>query len=207
MPPFFRLIGLVGLLGSIVCVSTSVDAAGTPSQKPLPSWLAAHVGKGDGEIAPIVLGRARALYLAKTSEGKVKNSCYFAMDCDPPKRLIRRRVRRPLLHRLRGRADFPCYVLRSWKRAQSPWCWWTFSNGRQCARNFGNAMDSNLTTGGAYLTSEIKTSFKGYYRAASGKKATLIRSFVQLADWAILPTPGKGDRWPSRFPCFRYLHA
>jgi hypothetical protein len=55
-----------------------------------------------------------------------------------------------------------------------------FSNGRRCAKNFGNAMDSNLTAGGAYVTGETKTSFKGYYRVSATRDAALIRSFVQF---------------------------
>jgi hypothetical protein len=54
-----------------------------------------------------------------------------------------------------------------------------FSNGRRCARNFGNALDSYLTAGGPYVTSEIKASFKGYYRVSGSREAALIRSFVQ----------------------------
>jgi hypothetical protein len=45
---------------------------------------------------------------------------------------------------------------------------------------FGNAMDSKLTAGGAYVTGETKTSFKGYYRASANQDAVLIRSFVQF---------------------------
>ena len=55
-----------------------------------------------------------------------------------------------------------------------------FANGRRCAKNFGNAMDSRLTAGGAYVTSETKTSFKGYYRVSAKQDAALIRSFVQF---------------------------
>jgi len=40
-----------------------------------------------------------------------------------------------------------------------------------CAKNFGNAMDSELTMGGAYVTGETKTSFKGYYRVAANQNA------------------------------------
>ena len=49
-----------------------------------PDWLQAHVGEGEGQIAPVVLQRARALYLKKVSEGAVNNSCYFAMDATRP---------------------------------------------------------------------------------------------------------------------------
>jgi hypothetical protein len=55
-----------------------------------------------------------------------------------------------------------------------------FANGRRCAKNFGNAMDSSLTAGGAYVTGETKTSFKGYYRVSAKQDAALIHSFVQF---------------------------
>jgi hypothetical protein len=55
-----------------------------------------------------------------------------------------------------------------------------FRNGKRCAKNFGNAMDSKLTTGGAYVTADTKTSFKGYYRVSAQQDAVLIRSFVQF---------------------------
>ena len=55
-----------------------------------------------------------------------------------------------------------------------------FANGKRCARNFGNAMGSRLTTGGAYVTSEQITSFKGYYPVSGGRHAALVRSFVQF---------------------------
>jgi hypothetical protein len=64
-----------------------------------------------------------------------------------------------------------------------------FANGQRCAKNFSNAMDSKLTTGGAYVTGENITSFKGYYRSA-GKDAALIRSFVQF--------DGEGDAANAR---------
>ena len=55
------------------------------------SGLAAgHVGEGEGQIAQVVLQKARALYLKKVSEGAVKNPCYFAMDATRPGGLGRR---------------------------------------------------------------------------------------------------------------------
>src|SRR5262249_11568648 len=56
----------------------------------VPAWLRAHVGEGEGQIAQVVLLRARALYLKKLGEGAVKNSCYFAMDATRPGGLGRR---------------------------------------------------------------------------------------------------------------------
>ena len=55
-----------------------------------------------------------------------------------------------------------------------------FKNGRRCAKNFGNALDSKLTAGGAYVTDEIKTSFKGYYHLSAKRRAAFMRSFVQF---------------------------
>jgi hypothetical protein len=51
-------------------------------------------------------------------------------------------------------------------------------------------MDSKLTTGGPYVTAEIRTSFKGYYRVSEGKSAALMRSFVQF--------DGEGDAANAR---------
>ena len=55
-----------------------------------------------------------------------------------------------------------------------------FANGRRCAKNFSNAMDSKLTAGGAYVTAETKTSFKGYYHGSAKQDVVLLRSFVQF---------------------------
>jgi hypothetical protein len=145
---------------------------------------ARHIGDDEGQIAPVVLQRARALYLEKVSEGAIKNPCYFAMDATRPGGLGRRfyvicetdQAFRAISaghgngRNLRGIADF--------------------SNGIRCAKNFSTAMDSKLTTGGAYVTSEEITSFKGYYRGSTGKNAALTRSFVQL--------DGEGDTANAR---------
>ncbi|MGV1015204.1 MAG: hypothetical protein ACOYB4_09565, partial [Methyloceanibacter sp.] len=92
------LIGLSGLprafaeelpwLVSPVPASPAVPAV--PAAPTLPDWLKAHVGEGDGKIAPVVLQRARALYLKKVSEGVIKNPCYFAVDATRPAGLGRR---------------------------------------------------------------------------------------------------------------------
>jgi hypothetical protein len=171
-------------LGILIAVPSSPPsfAAGPPSD--VPAWLQAHVGGGEGQIAQVVLQRARALYLQKVSEGAVKNPCYFAMDATRPGGLGRRfyvicetdRTFRaiPTGHgngrNLKGIADF--------------------ANGIRCAKNFSNAMDSKLTTGGGYLTGEEITSFKGYYRNSSGKYVPLSRTFVQF--------DGEGDTANAR---------
>jgi hypothetical protein len=150
----------------------------------IPAWLKAHVGDGDGQIAPVVLQRARALYRQKVGAGVVKNPCYFAMDATRP-----------------GGSTPRFYVIcegdRSFRAVpvghgsgRNLAGIANFSNGIQCAKNFSNAMDSKLTTGGPYMTSETITSFKGYYRNAAGKYLAFSRSFVQF--------DGEGDAANAR---------
>jgi hypothetical protein len=185
----------------------STDAAQPPSSAPveqtplpthssqkhkttaLPVWLSQHEGEQDGQIASVVLQRARALYQEKVSEGQVKNSCYFAMDATRPNVLSDGgsghrfyiicesiRVFRAISaghgsgRKLKGIADF--------------------SDERSCAKNFSNALDSKLTAGGAYLTSETKTSFKGYYQLSAKTREPFSRTFVQY--------DGEGDTANTR---------
>ncbi len=110
------------------------------------------------------------------SEGVVRNPCYFAMDATRPNDL--------------GEPGHRFYVIceaaqgfraisaghgsgRNLKGVAD------FANGRRCVKNFGNALDSELTAGGAYVTGETKTSFKGYYHISTKQDAALLRSFVQ----------------------------
>lgn len=138
-----------------------------------PAWLDGHTGEGPGQIAPVVLQRARALYLRKVADGKVGNACYFAMDATRPSDTPRFYTICEAQHVFRavsaghgsGR-DLPGLA--------------KFANDRRCAKNFGNAQGSLLTAGGDYVTAETKTSFKGYYRTATGRDAALMRAFVQF---------------------------
>jgi hypothetical protein len=157
-------------------------AAEQPAE--IPAWLKAHVGDGDGQIAPVVLQRARALYLQKVSEGTVKNPCYFAMDATRPAGFGRRFY-------------VICEADRSFRAVPSGHGNGrnlkgiaNFANGIRCAKNFSNALDSKLTTGGPYVTAETRTSFKGYYRVSAGKNEMLIRSFLQFE--------GEGDTANAR---------
>jgi hypothetical protein len=77
---------LAAIAGVIVAASLAAASRSLAVEQPLdvPTWLRAHVGEGEGQIAPVVLARARALYLQKVSEGAVKNPCYFAMDATRP---------------------------------------------------------------------------------------------------------------------------
>ena len=162
-------------------------AAGQPSD--VPPWLRAHVGEGEGQIAQVVLERARALYLQKVSERAVKNPCYFAMDATRPSDLGDGKLGR--------RFYVICEADRSLRAISAGHGGgrdlkgiMDFANGRQCAKNFSNAMDSKLTAGGPYVTGETKTSFKGYYRISAQQDAVLVRSFVQF--------DGEGDTANAR---------
>lgn len=174
-----RLVIVSGLAFLTPVLSGKAPVLAAGKSLTLPAWLAAHLGDGNGQITPVVLERARALYFAKVAEGKVKNACYFAMDATRPNDLTDGKTG--------GRFYIICEAQQSFRMISAghgggrnlPGAA-NFSNGRECARNFGNALDSNLTAGGAYLTNEIKTSFKGYYRASSNQEAVLTRSFVQF---------------------------
>ena len=179
-----HLVTIVGLIIVGLIALPGVPRSFAAEQAPdVPAWLRAHIGDGEGQIAHVVLQRARALYLQKSSEGAVKNPCYFAMDATRPAGFTRRFY-------------IVCETERTFRAVPSGHGNGrnlkgivNFANGIRCAKNFSNAMDSKLTTGGPYVTDETITSFKGYYRAA-GKTAALIRSFVQFE--------GEGDTANAR---------
>ncbi len=169
------------LLTLIVAVTIIVPWSG-PSQSlaaeqtsDIPDWLQPHVGTGEGQIAPVVLKRARAFYRRKVREGEVDNPCYFSMDAT-----------RPSTSRGGGpgrRFYIICEADQSFRAVSSGYGNGrklqraNFSNGRECAKNFSNAEGSKLTTGGAYVTAETRTSFKGYHHI-SGKKTPFLRTFL-----------------------------
>jgi hypothetical protein len=178
------------LLANVVSLNVIVALSGSPrsfaAELPwvVPAWLQAHVGEGEGQIAPVVLQRARALYLQKLSDGAVKNPCYFAMDATRPGGLGRRFY-------------VICEAERSFRaisaghgNGRNLEGIVDFANGIRCAENFSNAMDSKLTAGGAYVTEETKTSFKGYYRDPAGNYVAFSRPFVQF--------DGEGDTANAR---------
>jgi hypothetical protein len=155
----------------------------------IPSWLKENVGEGEGQIASVVLQRARGLYLKKVSEGIVQNPCYFAMDATRPNDLNDGRPGRRFYVICESKRQFHSIsaghgVGRDLKGIAD------FSNGRRCAKNFGNAADSKLTAGGDYVTAETKTSFKGYYRVSGQHSEILVRSFIQF--------DGEGDTANAR---------
>jgi hypothetical protein len=172
-------IGIFGLSIIVIALAASSRSFAAEKSSEIPSWLRTHVGEGEDQIAQVVLQRARALYLQKEREGAVKNPCYLAMDATRPNDAGN------------GASGHRFYVIceadysfraisaghgggRDLKGIVD------FANGRRCAKNFGNALDSRLTAGGAYVTRETKTSFKGYYRVSPKQNAVLIRSFIQF---------------------------
>jgi len=169
----------VGCLLMVIVLASPARSFAVEPPGDIPAWLRAHVGEADGQIAPVVLQRARALYFQKVRASAVKNRCYFAMDATRPHDLGD------------GKIGTRFYVIcesdRSFRAISAGHGGGRdlrgiadFGNGKRCAKNFGNALDSFLMTGGAYVTGETKTSFKGYYRASANKDAVLVRSFVQF---------------------------
>jgi len=164
---------------TVIALSVSQRSFAAPQSSDIPGWLMAHVGEGEGQIAQVVLQRARSLYLHKVSGRAVENPCYFAMDATRPNDLTDGKLGR--------RFYVICESERSFRAISAGHGGGRhlggivdFANGRRCAKNFGNAMDSRLTAGGAYVTGEMRTSFKGYYRVSAKQDAVLMRSFVQF---------------------------
>ena len=163
----------------LLAFSASTPSIAAQRQSDIPEWLSAYVGEGDGQIAQPILQRARALYMRKVSEGKVRNPCYFAMDATRPNDAGDGKSG--------GRFYIVCEATQTFRVVSSGHGSGRdlkgvvdFGNGRMCARNFGNAMDSNLTAGGSYMTEETKTTFKGYYPISQTKDAAYLRTFLQF---------------------------
>jgi hypothetical protein len=144
-----------------------------PAASGIPAWLQAHVGKGDGQISAVVLQRARGFYRQKVREGAVSNPCYFAMDATRPAGSGRR-----FYAICEADKTFRAVPAGHGSGRHLPGLP-DFSNSRRCAKNFSNAENSKLTTGGGYVTAETRTSFKGYYRA-DGTFEPLLRPFLQF---------------------------
>ena len=158
-----------------IALSGSSPTLATVQTSDLPAWLQKHVGTGDGQIAPVVLKRARALYQRKVRQGVVRNPCYLAKDATRPSTSRNGKPGRRFYIICESKKSFRAVSSgygngRKLKRAN-------FSNGRQCAKNFSNAEGSKLTTGGSYVTAETRTSFKGYHRQ-SGKRTPFHRTFL-----------------------------
>jgi hypothetical protein len=172
-------IGTSALVAFILVLILSDSSFAAKQSSAIPDWLQQHVGLGDGQIAETVLQRSRALYLQKTSKGKVKNPCYFAMDATRPHNTGRNSLGRRFYIICEAKKSFHAIPAghgggRNLRGIAN------FTNGLRCIKNFSNALDSKLTDGGSYITAETKTSFKGYYRSSKKRKSTLHRTFIQF---------------------------
>lgn len=174
-----KIIKLVSRLITVIALAAASRSFAVQKPSDIPAWLRPNVGEREGQIAPVVLDRARTLYFKKVRTGVIRNPCYFAMDATRPHQLSE------------GKAGVRFYVIcesaRSFRAISAGHGGGRnlngiadFSNGKRCAKNFGNAVDSFLTAGGPYVTAETRTSFKGYYRVSAKKDVVLIRSFVQF---------------------------
>ena len=175
LQPRSLLLTIVSLIAAVAMLDTPRSFAAEPSD--VPDWLRAYVGEGEGQIAPVVLQRARALYLQKANAGTAKNPVTSpwtlraqAFQAIP--------YRAPVLRDLRGGAVVPRDLvgLRRRPRSQGK----NFANGRQCAKHFSNAMGSMLTTGGSLYDGRGDHVFQRLLSPLAGREMTLIRSFVQF---------------------------
>lgn len=172
-----RLRTLTRSMTGVLAIAAYVAIPGTVSAKTkeIPGWLQAHVGTGTGQIAPLVLSRARALYQKKSRSGAVKNPCYFAMDATRPSTFSNGQANPRFYVICEGQRTFRAVSSGYGNGRKLPKA--NFSNGRQCAQNFSNAEGSKLTAGGSYITAESRTSFKGYY-SQSGSTKPFYRTFL-----------------------------
>ena len=102
----------------------------------------AHIGEGEDQIAQPVLERARALYLQKVSDGVVKNPCYFAMDATRPNDSGDDEPGRRFYVIWNPIGPFRA-ISAGHGSGRDLGGIAGFANGRRCAKNFGNALDSD----------------------------------------------------------------
>jgi hypothetical protein len=174
-----NIVKLVSHLIIVIALATPSRSFAVEKPSDIPAWLRSNVGEREGQIAPVILQRAREIYFKKVRAGVVRNPCYFAMDATRPHRLNDGKVG--------ARFYIICETAPSFRAISAGHGGGRdlkgivdFTNGKRCAKNLGNAMDSFLTAGGPYVTAETRTSFKGYYSSSAKKDAALIRSFVQF---------------------------
>lgn len=170
-----RPLRLIIMTVSAIILSGAISTSSVAKTSNIPPWLQKHIGTRDGQIALLVLQRARDLYKEKVRRGEVRNPCYFAKDATRPSTSANGTPGRRFYIICESRKSFRAVSSgygngRNLQRA-------SFSNGRQCARHFSNAEGSKLTMGGAYVTAETRTSFKGYYNHA-GQTKPFHRTFL-----------------------------
>lgn len=198
---------------TIAAAFLAVLSTGAGAQVTIPAWLQPHVGYGEGQIAPIVLERARDLYEKKRRKREVRNPCYMAMDATRPSTARNGAPGKRFYVICENSQTFRAVSsgYGNGRRLQGH----DFSNGRQCARHFSNAEGSKLTMGGAYVTAETRTSFKGYVRQ-SGQTTPFHRTFLlfdgegetrNARERAIGGHPAVFVKWQCRFHNPNSSHA
>ncbi|TBX16095.1 hypothetical protein TK43_17955 [Roseovarius sp. JS7-11] len=141
----------------------------------IPPWLQQHVGQGEGQIALVVLQRARDLYREQVREAGISNPCYLAMDATRPSTSSSGMPGQRFYIICEEEESFRAVSSGYGSGRDLPQA--NFRNGRECARHFSNAEGSNLTMGGAYVTAETRTSFKGYF-SDSDDRVPFERTFL-----------------------------
>ena len=145
-----------------------------------PEWLKPDIGLDKNQIAPVVLERARIHYQNAKAEGRAKNPCYMAMDATRP-------------HDTGD--DLPnarFYIICEEQKIFLPvsaghgggiqYDDHNFKNGRKCSQFFSNAVSSNLSMGGRYVTDEMYDSKKGFRVDPVTKEETpFSRVFIRWA--------------------------
>src|ERR1700758_1339796 len=79
-----NVVKLISRLIIVIALAASSRSFAVEKPSDIPAWLRPNVGEREGQIAPVVLQRARALYFKKVDAGVVRNPCYFAMDATRP---------------------------------------------------------------------------------------------------------------------------
>lgn len=156
-------------------VAAQTPASAQALSRDIPAWLQQHVGTGEGQIAPVVLERARALYRQQVRRAGLRNPCYMAMDATRPSTSSNGTPAQRYYIICEAQRSFTAVSSGYGNGRRIPGA--DFSNGRECARHFSNALGSNLTMGGAYLTAEARTSHKGYIRQG-GRLVPFNRTFL-----------------------------
>ena len=141
----------------------------------IPPWLQQHVGQGEGQIALVVLQRARDLYREQVREAGISNPCYLAMDATRPSTSSSGMLGQRFYIICEEEESFRAVSSGYGSGRDLPQA--NFRNGRECARHFSNAEGSNLTMGGAYVTAETRTAFKGYF-SDSDDRVPFERTFL-----------------------------
>ena len=197
---------------AVLC-ACAVPSAALAQTDAAPAWLQQHIGYADGQIAPVVLTRARALYQDKLRKGKTRNDCYLAMDATRPSTGPGGAPARRFYTICERQQIFRATSSGYGNGRKLPKA--NFANGRECARHFSNAEGSKLTMGGAYMTAETRTSFKGYVRSG-GKIVPFYRTFLlfdgqgetrNARERAIGGHQAAFVKWQCRRPATRSSHA